>query len=210
MHIEHVRAGQLKSLTCQQLICSPTENRLEERCSLNLTLICLSIPLNKIHFRIQYHLFLYNCTQLHSNTDSWKIIHKFKFTRITLKGYHHQSLIHSGLQVYHDLTPLFSIHRFFFLFLFFQRCHKLLNENREYLIERVHATTLHPLGNCETSVLETKLLEDVVNPNWVNSLSSPWQQPTTNERKKVQGKTTTLTSSETFFACLGSYWSLFI
>lgn len=57
--------------------------------------------------------------------------------------------------------------------IFLQHFDQIGHDNRQQFVERIHATTLDPLGYRLTSVLEAKFLQDVIHANRLNTVARP-------------------------------------
>lgn len=67
----------------------------------------------------------------------------------------------------------------FLLLLILQCISQFLNENRQNFVQGVHHTSLKPLRNCRSCVVEAELLQDVVHSHWIDLPACPGNQPET-------------------------------
>ena len=73
--------------------------------------------------------------------------------------------------------PAYLFAFFAFLVWFLQYLYSPVGQHGQHLVQWVHSSTLHPLGDGEPGVLEAQLLKDVVHADWVDPLSGPGNQP---------------------------------
>lgn len=67
----------------------------------------------------------------------------------------------------------------FLLLLVLQSRAQFLDKNRQDFIQRVHHSSLQPLGDCGSGVMETQLLQNVVHSYRIDLTARPRDQPET-------------------------------
>lgn len=88
------------------------------------------------------------------------------------------SISHLRVQTERQTEPLMFIFLSSFpLSLVLQRGAHLLYQHRQDLVQGVHHSSLEPLGNCSSGMMEAELLQDVVHSHGIDLPPGPGNQP---------------------------------